>query len=80
VDAGPSVVRHGRISEALLREFVPDPSAVQVYCCGPGISKFERDAAKARGEQAPPRFLEASLAALAAIGVDNKQIHRESYG
>lgn len=80
VDAGPSVVRHGRINEALLKEFVPDPSAVQVYCCGPGVSKFERDAAKARGEVAPPRFLEASLAALAAIGLDNKQIHRESYG
>ncbi|MDX1948438.1 MAG: oxidoreductase [Pirellulaceae bacterium] len=76
---GPNV-RSGRISEALLREFVPDPSAVHVYCCGPGITKFDRDAARAKGEQPAPRFLESALAALAAIGVPPKQIHRESYG
>ncbi|MGE0608987.1 MAG: oxidoreductase [Pirellulales bacterium] len=76
---GPDV-RAGRINAALLRECIPDPSAVQVFCCGPGVSKFDRDAAKARGEEPAPRFLESSLAALADIGITRQQIHRESYG
>jgi 3-ketosteroid 9alpha-monooxygenase subunit B len=76
---GPHV-RSGRINEALLRELIPHPSAVHVYCCGPGITKFDREVARARGEEPPPRFLESALAGLAAIGVPPKQIHRESYG
>lgn len=76
---GPNV-RSGRISAAMLRECIPAPSEVAVFCCGPAISKFDRDAAKARGEEPAPRFLESTLAALADIGIQNKQIHRESYG
>lgn len=72
--------RTGRLNEALLNEYIPDPSAVQVFCCGPGITKFDREAARAKGEEPAPRFLESSLAALAAIGIGQKQIHRESYG
>jgi 3-ketosteroid 9alpha-monooxygenase subunit B len=72
--------RSGRLNEALLNEYIPDPSAVEVFCCGPGITKFDREAARAKGEEAAPRFLESSLAALAAIGIGQKQIHRESYG
>jgi ferredoxin-NADP reductase len=73
-------LRQGRMSEALLRECIPAPSEVQVYCCGPGITKFDREAAKARGEAPAPRFLESALALLEKIGVKNDQIHRESYG
>ena len=73
-------MRSGRVHEGLLRELIPNPTAVHVYCCGPGITKFDREAAKARGEEAQPRFLESALAGLAAIGVPPKQIHRESYG
>jgi len=78
-ELGPNV-RSGRVTEGLLRELIPDPSAAYVYCCGPGITRFDREAARARGEEPAPRFLESSLAALAAIGVPAKQIHRESYG
>lgn len=78
--AYPGEVRAGRVNDALLRELIPDPSAVQVFCCGPGITKFDKEAAKARGEQPPPRFLESALASLAAVGVKTEQIHRESYG
>jgi 3-ketosteroid 9alpha-monooxygenase subunit B len=70
----------GRLNEALLKEYIPDPSAVEVFCCGPGITKFDREMARAKGEEPAPRFLESSLAALAAIGIGPKQIHRESYG
>lgn len=72
--------RSGRIDAALLQELIPDPSSAHVYCCGPGITKFDRESAAARGEKPPPRFLESALAALATIGVPPKQIHRESYG
>lgn len=73
-------LRHGRINEALLREWIPAPSEVQVFCCGPGITKYDREAAKAHGEEAPPRFLETAISLLGKIGVQNCQIHRESYG
>lgn len=76
---GPNV-RSGRVSEALLRELIPDPTSAYVYCCGPAISQYDRQAARERGEQPTPRFLETVLAALTAIGVPPKQIHRESYG
>jgi ferredoxin-NADP reductase len=76
---GPNV-RSGRVSAELLKEFIPDPSAVRVFCCGPAISKYDRQAAKAAGIEPGPRFMETTLAALEAIGIDNKQIHRESYG
>jgi 3-ketosteroid 9alpha-monooxygenase subunit B len=76
---GPNV-RAGRIHESLLRECIPDPTAVAVFCCGPGITKYDREAAKQRGEEPAPRFLETSLDLLKKIGVPNDRIHRESYG
>lgn len=76
---GPSV-RAGRVNAAMLRDYIPSPTEVQVFCCGPGITKFDREAAKARGEEPAPRFLESALAGLEEIGVKKEQIHRESYG
>jgi ferredoxin-NADP reductase len=76
---GPNY-RSGRIGEQLLAEFIRDPAASQVFCCGPGITKWDREAAKLKNEPPMPRFLESALAGLAAIGVPPKQIHRESYG
>ncbi|HEX5759383.1 MAG TPA: oxidoreductase [Thermoanaerobaculia bacterium] len=76
---GPGV-RRGRVAAALIRELVPDPSAVEVFACGPGIGKFERQMAKEKGEEPQPRFLETVLAALDEIGVPSRRIHRESYG
>lgn len=70
----------GRITEDVIRQFIPNPSAVEVYCCGPGITRYDREAARQRGEEAPPRFLESTLAGLEAVGVAKSQIHRESYG
>ncbi|MBX3412046.1 MAG: oxidoreductase [Pirellulales bacterium] len=72
--------RKGRINAEVIRQYVPDISTAAYFCCGPGITKFDREAAKARGEQAAPRFLESTLSALEELGVTKKQIHRESYG
>ena len=61
-----------RITETAIREFIPDPSAVEVYCCGPGITKYDREAARERGEEPTPRFLESTLAGLTSVGVTKK--------
>jgi 3-ketosteroid 9alpha-monooxygenase subunit B len=76
---GPNY-RPGRVGEELLREVLPDPTAVEVFACGPGIGKWDRLAARERGEDPKPRFLESVLAALGEAGVPRERIHRESYG
>lgn len=70
----------GRVSEEIIRKYVPDPSAAQFFVCGPGITKYDRQAAKEKGEEAQPRFLETVLGTLDRMGVEKSQIHRESYG
>jgi ferredoxin-NADP reductase len=76
---GPNV-RAGRVGLELLREWIPDPTAVEVFACGPGITRFDRREAKERGVEPQPRFLESAMTALAEIGVPRERIHRESYG
>jgi ferredoxin-NADP reductase len=73
-------VRCGRLTTDLLSELVPDPRACLVYACGPAIGPWERLAARERGEEPRPRFLEATLAALDELGVPRERVKRESYG
>ncbi|MFI5289181.1 MAG: oxidoreductase [Polyangia bacterium] len=73
-------LRRGRIDAAVLRAAIPDPSACIVYTCGPAIGPYDRAAARARGEQAQPRFLETVLTGLAEIGVARERIKHESWG
>lgn len=76
---GPGV-RKGRVDLPLLREVMPDPTACLVLLCGPGISPWERAAARERGEAPAPRFLESVLVALETLGVPKDRVLRESYG
>jgi ferredoxin-NADP reductase len=76
---GPGM-RAGRVTAELLREAVGDASACLVYVCGPAITVWDRQAARAAGTTPEPRFLEAVLAQLEAIGVPESRIKRESYG
>lgn len=76
----PGDVRTGRVSAALLRELIPDPSACIVYACGPAISAWDRQAAREAGTEPAPRFMESVLLALGQIGVPADRIKRESYG
>ncbi len=75
-----ATVRKGRIKPELLRELIPDASSCIVYACGPAIGPFERQAAKAKGVDPEPRFLETVLTALEDLGVADERIKRESYG
>src|SRR5204862_6127282 len=75
-----AAVRKGRLAEPLLREFIPAPTECVVYVCGPGISKFDVEAAKQAGTVPQPRFLESVLADLKTLGVPASRIKREFYG
>ena len=75
-----SEIREGRVTEEMIRELIPEPSSIEVFVCGPGLSKFDRQAAKERGTEPQPRFLESVMAYLGVIGVPKERIHRESYG
>jgi len=72
--------RPGRIDAELIGSVIPDPSAVEVFVCGPGISKWDRIHAREQGGDPQPRFLEAALEALDTLGVPREKIHHESYG
>jgi ferredoxin-NADP reductase len=76
---GPTV-RKGRISADLMREVIPDPTVPLVYVCGPGVSKWDKEAAREKNSQPQPRFLESVLESLKEIGVPNARIKREFYG
>jgi 3-ketosteroid 9alpha-monooxygenase subunit B len=73
-------IRHGRVGEDLLREVIQDPTAVEVFSCGPGLSNFEKQAAREKGQEPQPRFLETVLAGLKSLGVPPEREHHESYG
>jgi ferredoxin-NADP reductase len=75
-----SQIRQGRVTEEMVREFIPEPFAVEVFACGPGVTKFDREAARQTGIEPQPRFLEAVMTHLTSIGVPKERIHRESYG
>src|SRR6266850_3006082 len=76
---GGGVIK-GRIDTALIREQIPDPSSCIVYTCGPAIGPWDRAAAKEKGVEPAPRFLEAALKGLKEIGVSDDRIEYESYG
>jgi len=79
-DAPGSRARRGRLDATMLRESIPDPQTCIVYACGPAIGPFDRAAAREKGVEPAPRFLEAALSALGEIGVSKDRIKHESYG
>jgi ferredoxin-NADP reductase len=73
-------IRAGRISTAILRDYIPDPSACIVYACGPAIGPWDKKAAREKGVEPTPRFLESALASLKELGVPDANVEYESYG
>ncbi|MCI0571811.1 MAG: oxidoreductase [Myxococcaceae bacterium] len=80
-DAGESF-RHGRISDALLHEVIPESEreTCLVYACGPAILPWDRRAALEAGTSPTPRFMETVLGHLHTLGIHDKRIRRETYG
>lgn len=80
-DAGEAF-HHGRISEALLREAIPEAEreSCLVYACGPAILPWDRRAALEAHTSPVPRFMETVLGHLHAMGIQDRRIRRETYG
>ncbi len=78
-DAPPGT-RRGRVGAELLSELIPDPNSVLVYACGPALSTHDRQAAREKGVEASPRFMEAVSAAIKEIGVPKDRYKTEAYG
>lgn len=75
-----SCARLGRINSEIMREAIPDPEACLVFACGPGLTRWDKRAARARGEEPKPRFLETVKEILEGMGVPRASIHTEAYG
>ena len=78
--AGIRNARKGRISAALVQQVIPDPGNVFAFSCGPGITPHERKAARAKGKEPAPRFIEHMVETLHQHGLGKKQIKQESWG
>jgi 3-ketosteroid 9alpha-monooxygenase subunit B len=72
--------RQGRVTTALLQEVLGQDAQALVYLCGPGITPHEARAARRENRTPTPRFLEAMIAELKALGVGKDRLHYESYG
>ncbi|WP_373048013.1 oxidoreductase [Vulgatibacter sp.] len=80
VPAESPCARLGRINTELLADAIPDPESCLVFACGPAITRWDKKAARARGEEPKPRFLETVKELLAERGVPRQRLHTEAYG
>ena len=78
--AAGSNVLAGRVNLDVLKKVVPPDRNCHFFVCGPGVSVFERAAAREKGVDPTPRFLESVLADLRTLGVERDRITQESYG
>jgi len=78
-DAPPGT-RRGRVSADLLRELIPDLERCMIYSCGPALSQHDRQAAREKGVEPTPRFMETVSAAVKEIGVPKDRFKTEAYG
>ncbi len=72
-------VRWGRPTIELLQEVIEDPSTTAAFICGPGISSYEKKAAKKKGLELVPKFLETMLKYVDEIGIPKEMIKKESW-
>jgi len=76
---GPNF-RSGRVNRKMLEEIIPASRDCHFFVCGPAVSAADRLAAREKGTDPQPRFLESILADLKSLGVTQDQITYESYG
>lgn len=76
---GPNM-HYGRLNAELIQKHVPDLTEARFYVCGPAISSWDRAAAREKGIDPQPRFMESVLMSLHSLGVKKNQITTESYG
>jgi len=76
---GPNF-RSGRVNLKMLEEIIPASRDCHFFVCGPAVSAADRLAAREKGTEPQPRFLESILEDLKSLGVTKDQITYESYG
>ncbi|MBK35581.1 MAG: oxidoreductase [Gemmatimonadetes bacterium] len=73
-------IRQGRISRNLLSEAIPHPDSTAVFVCGPDHLPWQKKAAREKGEELPPSFLQSTLGFIDELGIPKERITKESYG
>ena len=76
----PATVIAGPISTALVREVVPDCGTALFYACGPALSPWDRLAAKEKGTEPAPRFMERVRDIITELRVPRSRVWEECYG
>ena len=72
-------VRWGRPTIELVREMIKEPSSTAAFICGPGITSYEKKAAKETGLELVPRFLETMLQFAEEVGIPKGMIKKETW-
>ena len=76
---GPQYMK-GRPSAELLRKLVGDPATARFYACGAAITKHQKEAAKEKGVEPTPRFMESVEQILHELGVPTAHFKKEEFG
>ena len=80
-DSGSCTIFHlGRPTVEDYKSMIQNWNQVLVFSCGAGITKWQRQKAKAEGKDPTPRFLEGVQATMTELGVDRKRFKKEAYG
>lgn len=76
---GEGTVCRERISPSLLKTYVRDWEKALFFVCGPSVTMHERSAARAKGEQPTPKFLECMKSLLTELGVPKQRLLYEGW-
>ena len=76
---GPQYIK-GRPSTEFIRKLVRDPSTARFYACGAAITKYHKEAAKEKGTEPTPRFMESVEAIMHELGVPTAHFKKEEFG
>ena len=72
--------QRGRLTLELVRKVVRDPSSVRVFACGAAITKWQKQAAKEKGVEPTPPFMETVEQNVHALGVPKAHFKKEEFG
>jgi len=72
--------KQGRVTKELIAGEIKNPALTSVFICGPDNTGHQKKAAKEKGEELKPSFMESVLSYIEETGIPKNKIKRESYG
>jgi hypothetical protein len=63
-----------------VREVVPDLDTAVFFACGPALSPWDRLAAKEKGVQPTPRFMDNVRDMIRELGIPKSRVWEECFG